>query len=49
LALELGMTVAELTHGRGAPMPAHELVAVWPAFLRYRERQAEHERQKAGR
>jgi len=44
LALELGMTVGELSNGRGTPMSAHELGVVWPAFFRYRQR--EHDRQQ---
>ena len=39
LALELGMTVVELTHGRGTPMSAHELDVEWPAFFRARNRE----------
>lgn len=41
LALELGMTVAELMHGRGAPTPLRELTVEWPAFWAYRQREAE--------
>ena len=44
LALELGMTVAELSYGRGTPTSAHELTVAWPAFFAYRAR--ERERQK---
>lgn len=41
LALELGMTVGELTHGRGTPMSARELAVGWPLFFAYRERDRE--------
>ena len=34
LAEILHMTVAELMHGRGAPMSAHELAVVWPTYHR---------------
>lgn len=47
LALELGMTVGELSHGRGTPMSAHELTVTWPQFFAYRER--ERQRQEDGR
>jgi hypothetical protein len=46
LAFELKMTVAELTHGRGTPMSAHELTVVWPAYFRYRAREAKREAEK---
>ena len=46
LALELHMTVGELMHGRGTPMSAHELTVVWPAFFRYREREAKRQEEK---
>jgi hypothetical protein len=46
LALELGMTVGELTHGRGTQMSAHELGVVWPEFFAYRHREAERQEQK---
>jgi hypothetical protein len=48
LALELKMSVAELTCGRGTPMSAHELTVAWPAFFRARNREtlrAERERE----
>ena len=32
LALRLGMTVAELKHGRGAPMSASEIAIDWPLY-----------------
>lgn len=38
LALELGLTVGELTHGRGTPMSAHELTITWPMYFQYRAR-----------
>jgi hypothetical protein len=40
LALELGMSLSELRHGRGTPMSAHELGVEWPAFFAYRQREA---------
>lgn len=43
LALELGMPVGEL----GERMSAHELTVMWPAYFRYREREAERQREKA--
>lgn len=46
LALELRMTVAELTHGRGARMSAHELGVEWPAFYRWKQRNAGREAKK---
>jgi hypothetical protein len=53
LALELNMSIAEITHGRGAPMSAHELTVLWPAFFddkhREAERQDEIARHKRGR
>jgi hypothetical protein len=42
LALELKMPVSEL----GERMSAHELTVIWPAFFRYREREAEREAEK---
>lgn len=47
LALELKMTVAELRHGRGAPMPASELLRDWPLFFEARTRIAEREQAKS--
>lgn len=38
LALELNMSVAEITHGRGAPMSAHELAVVWPTYYETKRR-----------
>lgn len=32
MALNLHMSVAELLHGRGAPMSARELCIDWPAY-----------------
>jgi hypothetical protein len=53
LALELGMSLSELRHGRGTPMSAHELGVEWPAFFAYRHRQAaaelERQEQQRGR
>lgn len=52
LAEHLHMTVAELTHGRGTPMPAHELSVGWPAFFRVKKRErkrAEQNRQNERR
>jgi hypothetical protein len=53
LALELNMSIAEITHGRGAPMSAHELTVLWPAFFDYKHREAERQdeiaRHKRGR
>jgi hypothetical protein len=46
LALELGMTVAELTCGRGTPMSAHEFGVLWPAFYRSKRRVHEREQEK---
>lgn len=43
LADRLHMTVAELCHGRGTAMSAHELSVGWPAYFAYRQRQAERE------
>jgi hypothetical protein len=39
LALEIGMTVGEINHGRGTPMSAHELTVVWPLFYAYQARE----------
>ncbi len=41
LALELGLSVTELMHGRGTPMTIHELTVTWPAFWAYRARDTE--------
>ena len=41
LALELGMTVSEIRHGRGTPMTAHELSVGWPLFFAYRRKVAD--------
>lgn len=46
LALELGMTVGEVCHGRGTPMSAHELTVVWPEFFAWRRRVVEREAEK---
>lgn len=39
LALELGMTVSELIHGRGTPTPLKEVAVDWPLFNAYRARE----------
>ena len=49
LALELHMTVGELTHGRGAPMSAHELSVAWPAFYATQRRIAAREAESQNR
>lgn len=53
LALELSMTVGELSHGRGTPMSAHELTVTWPLFFQWRaheqERRQEEAKQGGGR
>ena len=41
LALELKMSVAEIKHGRGTPMSAHELTVLWPLYFQYRRREQE--------
>jgi hypothetical protein len=46
LALELGMSLSELRHGRGTPMSAHELGVEWPAFYAYRRREAERQAER---
>lgn len=46
LAEHLHMTVAELCHGRGTPMSAHELAVGWPAYFAYRHRVNEREQEK---
>ena len=38
LALELGMSVSEIRHGRGTPMSAQELTVGWPLFFAARHR-----------
>lgn len=43
LALALGMSVAEIRHGRGAPMPISELAVAWPLFYRHQAEQAKRE------
>ena len=45
LALELGMTVAEL----GQRMSLRELCVEWPAYFRARGREQEAEEERAGR
>lgn len=47
LALELGMTLGELSHGRGTPMSAHELSVIWPSFFAARARERERAQRKA--
>jgi hypothetical protein len=39
LAVELGMTVAELHHGRGVEMPLCELTRDWPLFWGVKNRE----------
>jgi hypothetical protein len=46
LALALGLTVGEITHGRGTPMSAHELTVIWPTFFAWRARAAERDAEK---
>ena len=48
LALEMNMTLAELYHGRGTPMSAHELSVVWPCYFEAKRRmaQAEYDKQQ---
>lgn len=46
LALELGMTVGEIKHGRGTPMSAAELTRDWPLYFAYRKREAERQEEK---
>jgi len=50
LAEALHMTVAELCHGRGAVMSAHELTVGWPAYFSTKQAMAdrEAERRSAG-
>lgn len=38
LALEMHMTLGELSYGRGTPMSNYELCVVWPAFFAERAR-----------
>jgi hypothetical protein len=45
LALELHMPVGELADR----MSAHELTVIWPAFFRYREREAKRQEEKRAR
>ncbi len=46
MALRFQMPVAELTHGRGTPMSAHELTVFWPAYFSHLARQAERQEEK---
>jgi len=55
LCIKLGITRAELHHGRGALMPLEELTVFWPAYFatearieaeRQREIEREQERQR---
>lgn len=48
LALELGMTVQELTTGRPGAS-AHELAVAWPEFFAYRAREAKREQNRQQR
>ncbi len=43
LALQLGLTVSEIEHGRGTPMTIHELTVMWPAYWAYKARDQERE------
>ncbi len=38
LCLALGMTRAELHHGRGTPTPLHEVTVYWPAYYTAKNR-----------
>jgi hypothetical protein len=46
LAEQLHMSVAELCHGRGTPMPLSELAVGWPAYYAHKQRVVEREQQK---
>ncbi len=47
LAVQLGLTVSELEHGRGAPMSLQELTVIWPAYWAYQHRQQERDVKRA--
>jgi hypothetical protein len=47
MALKFHMSIAELCHGRGTPMSAHELCVVWPAYWNYQRNVADREAAKA--
>jgi len=47
LALALGMSIAEMCHGAGTPMSAHEMTVIWPAFFAWRERARAREERRA--
>ena len=49
LALELGMTVGEITHGRGGPMSAHELGVIWPLYFAHKRDEENRQRRTAER
>ena len=40
-AERLHMSIAEITHGRGTPMSAHELCVTWPLYDDYKRREAD--------
>jgi hypothetical protein len=40
LAETLHMSVAEIRHGRGVPMSAHELTVCWPLYFEWKSRMA---------
>jgi hypothetical protein len=40
------MSIAELKHGRGTPMSAHELTVIWPEFFAYRGREIKRQQAK---
>jgi hypothetical protein len=44
LALRMGMSLAELRHGRGTPMPLSELTVEWPLYEAYLNRQGARDR-----
>lgn len=48
LALELGMTVQELTTGR-AGASAHELAVAWPEYFAYRARERDRQEKRQRR
>lgn len=47
MALEMGMSIAELVHGRGTPMGAHELCVIWPCYFEVKNREAKREADRA--
>ena len=48
LALELGLTISEMEHGRGTPMSIYELTVWWPAYFAYKARQDQRDLEKQG-